>query len=70
MSTYMSEERRSILEKAFLTYGVGREFSAPDIGATSGDILQMRAKGYIVGRPGLWSVSRHGERYLKSYVMR
>lgn len=70
MSTYMSEERREILVNAFLTYGVGREFTASNIGATSGDILQYRAKGYILGRSGSWSVSKRGEQYLKSYVMR
>ena len=70
MSTYMSERRREILSNAFLHYGVGREFSAPDIGENSGDILQMSSKGYIVGRPGVWSVSKRGEKYLKSYVMR
>lgn len=70
MSTYMSERRREILSNAFTAYGVGREFSAPDIGANSGDILQMRAKGYIIGRPGRWSISRGGERYVKSYAVR
>lgn len=66
----MSEERRGVLEKAYLKYGVSTPFSASSIGADSGAILQMRAKGYIHGRSGSWRVSSSGVKYLKKYVMR
>jgi len=70
MSTYMSEERRVMLSTAYLQYGTTREFSASNIGASSGMILQCRAKGYILGSPGKWRVSKVGAQYLKKYVMR
>jgi len=66
----MSEEHREKLSLAVRIYGVDREFSASNIGADSGMILQCRAKGYIHGSPGEWRVSNMGVRYLKRYVMR
>jgi len=66
----MSEERRSLLSNAYLTYGTTIPFSASNIGAGSGDILQYKAKGYIHGRPGEWRVSTIGVQYLHRYVMR